>query len=167
MTETGNGVSRIKKRRRFAVRGIADSLNCFYYKKKIDSTNGFEMRLIVVEAIRERCASFMILTATVWEIFGRQTNSYILVVYMSRGYNQYSRIQSGRLIRFECKLVIASAQCIVGPIHVTKFAHTIAQRYTPAMAQICIASSQIAQRTTWCTAPPTEIYLVQSTQLSH
>ena len=38
------------------------------------------MSLIVVEAIRGRCASFMILTATVSEIFGGQTNSSILVV---------------------------------------------------------------------------------------
>ena len=41
---------------------------------------GFEMSLIVVEAIRGRCASFMILTATVSEIFGGQTNSSILAV---------------------------------------------------------------------------------------
>ena len=41
---------------------------------------GFEMSLIVVEAIRGRCASFMVLTATVSEIFGGQTNSSILVV---------------------------------------------------------------------------------------
>ena len=46
---------------------------------KIDS----EMSLIIVEAIRGRCASFMILTATVSEIFGGQTNSSILVVLMS------------------------------------------------------------------------------------
>ena len=47
---------------------------------KIDSKIGCEMRLIAVEAKRERCASFMILTATVSEIFGGQTNSSILVV---------------------------------------------------------------------------------------
>ena len=44
---------------------------------KIDtmySQIGFEMRLIVVEAIRGRCASFMILTATVSEIYGGQTH---------------------------------------------------------------------------------------------
>ena len=35
------------------------------------------MSLIVVEAIRGRCASFMILAATVSEIFGGQTNSSI------------------------------------------------------------------------------------------
>ena len=41
----------------------------------------FEISLIVVvEAIRGRCASFMILTATVSEIFGGQTNSSILGV---------------------------------------------------------------------------------------
>ena len=47
---------------------------------KMDSKFGFEISLIVVEAIRGRCASFMILTATVSEIFGGQTNSSILVV---------------------------------------------------------------------------------------
>ena len=49
----------------------------------MDSKIGFEMSLIVVEAIRGRRASFMILTATVSEIFGGQTNSFILVVYIS------------------------------------------------------------------------------------
>ena len=33
------------------------------------------MSLIVVEATRGRCATFMVLTATVSEIFGGQTNS--------------------------------------------------------------------------------------------
>ena len=47
---------------------------------KMDSQIGLEMSLIVVEAIRGRCASFMILTTTVSEIFGGQTNSSILVV---------------------------------------------------------------------------------------
>ena len=47
---------------------------------KMDSNIGFEMSLIVVEAIRGRCASFMILMATVSEIFGGQTNSYVLLV---------------------------------------------------------------------------------------
>ena len=37
---------------------------------KMDSKIGFEMNLIVVEAIRGRCASFTVLTATVSEIFG-------------------------------------------------------------------------------------------------
>ena len=46
----------------------------------MDSKIGFEMSLIIVEAIRGRCASFMILTATVSEIFGGQTNSSIVVL---------------------------------------------------------------------------------------
>ena len=41
----------------------------------------FEISLIVVEAIRGRCASFIVLTATVSEIFRGQKNSSILVVY--------------------------------------------------------------------------------------
>ena len=57
-----------------------DSLNCFNKTDKMDSKIGFEMSLIVVEAIRGRCTSFMIHTATVSEIFGGQTNSSILVV---------------------------------------------------------------------------------------
>ena len=40
----------------------------------MDSNIGFEMSLIVVEAIRGLCASVMILTATVSDIFGGQTN---------------------------------------------------------------------------------------------
>ena len=39
----------------------------------MDSKIGFEMNLIVVEAIRGRCANFTVLTATVSEIFGGQT----------------------------------------------------------------------------------------------
>ena len=46
----------------------------------MDSKIGFEMNLFVVEAIRGRCASVMTLTATVWETFGGQTNSSILVL---------------------------------------------------------------------------------------
>ena len=46
----------------------------------MDSKIGFEMNLIVVEAIRGRCASFTDLTATVSEIFGGQTTPSILVV---------------------------------------------------------------------------------------
>ena len=42
----------------------------------------FEMSVFVVEAIRGRCASFMIVTATVSKICGGQTNVPILVVYM-------------------------------------------------------------------------------------
>ena len=43
----------------------------------MDSKIGFEMNLIVVEAIRGRCASFTVLTATVSEIFGGQTPPWI------------------------------------------------------------------------------------------
>ena len=46
----------------------------------MDSTIGFEMNLIVVKAIRGRCAGFTVLTATVSEIFGGQTTPSILVV---------------------------------------------------------------------------------------
>ena len=46
----------------------------------MDSKIGFEMGLIVVEAIRGRCASFRVLMAMVSEIFGGQTNSSILEV---------------------------------------------------------------------------------------
>ena len=47
----------------------------------------FEMISFVVEAIRERCASFGSLTATVSEICGGQTNVPILVVgYRLPGY---------------------------------------------------------------------------------
>ena len=45
----------------------------------MDSTIGFEMSLIVVEACVDD-VRFMIPTATFSEIFGRQTNSYILVL---------------------------------------------------------------------------------------
>ena len=55
----------------------ADSLNCF---NKMDSKLCFEIRLIVVELVEAyllgRCASFMILTATVSEIFGGQTHLF-------------------------------------------------------------------------------------------
>ena len=44
----------------------------------MDSKIGFEISLIVVEAMCGQCASFMVLTAMVSEIFGGQTNSSIL-----------------------------------------------------------------------------------------
>ena len=56
------------------------SLIVFNKIDKMDSKISFERSLIVVEAICGRCASFIILTATVSEIFGGQTNSSILVV---------------------------------------------------------------------------------------
>ena len=43
----------------------ADWLNCLNESVKKDSKIDFEMSVIVVEAIRGRCASCMILTATV------------------------------------------------------------------------------------------------------
>ena len=46
----------------------------------MDNKIGFGMSLIVIEEIRGRRASFMILTATVSETFGGQTNSSIVVV---------------------------------------------------------------------------------------
>ena len=46
----------------------------------MDSKICFEMIFFVVEAIRERCATFVILTATVSEICGGQTHVSILVV---------------------------------------------------------------------------------------
>ena len=49
----------------------------------MDSKIGFEMNVIVVEAIRGRCASFTVLTATVSDIFGGQTIPSILVVSLS------------------------------------------------------------------------------------
>ena len=57
-----------------------DSLNCFTKINKMGSKNGFEMSLIIVEAIRGPCASFMSLPAAVWEKFGGQTTPSILVV---------------------------------------------------------------------------------------
>ena len=55
---------------------------CFGYQRRlaVDSNICLEMSLIVVEAIRGRCASFMVLRATVSDIFGGQTNSSISVV---------------------------------------------------------------------------------------
>ena len=40
----------------------------------MESNICFEMSLIVIEAIRGHCASIMVLTATVSEIFGGQTS---------------------------------------------------------------------------------------------
>ena len=47
----------------------------------MDSKICFEMSVFVVEAIGGRCASFMIVTATVSEICGGQTNVPILVTH--------------------------------------------------------------------------------------
>ena len=67
----------------FGVLGVLIRLIVFSNRiNKMDSKIGFEMSLIVVEAIIlcGRCVSFMVLTATVWEIFDGQTNSSILVL---------------------------------------------------------------------------------------
>ena len=53
---------------------------------KMGSKIGFEMSLIIVEAIRGRGASFMSLPATVSEIFGGQTTNVVdpgMCVFMS------------------------------------------------------------------------------------
>ena len=47
------------------IRASAHWLNCLNTIDKKDSKIDFEMSVIVVEAIGGRCASFMILTATV------------------------------------------------------------------------------------------------------
>ena len=47
---------------------------------QMDSNICFEMSVFVVEAMRTLCGGFMIVTATVLEIFGGQTNVCILVV---------------------------------------------------------------------------------------
>ena len=57
----------------FGVLGVPIRLIIFNIINKMNSKIGFEMSLIVVEAIRGRCASFTVLMTTVWEIFGRQT----------------------------------------------------------------------------------------------
>ena len=64
----------------FGVLGVPIRRIVFNKIAIMDSKIGFEMSLIVVEAFRGRCASFMILTATISEIFGGQTNASILVV---------------------------------------------------------------------------------------
>ena len=52
----------------FGVLGVLIRLILFNRINKMDSKTGFEMSLIIVDAIRGRCASFTVLTATVWEI---------------------------------------------------------------------------------------------------
>ena len=61
----------------------ADWLNYFNTIDKMDIKIGFEMSLILVEAIRGRCASFMVLTATVRRYLGADK-----LFYFSR-YNAY------------------------------------------------------------------------------
>ena len=58
---------------------------------------GFEMSLIIVEAIRGRCASFMSLPAAVSEIFGGQTTPYILVCIVLIALSRCNRVFTRRL----------------------------------------------------------------------
>ena len=60
----------------------------------MDSNICFEMSVFVVEAIRGRCASFMIVTAKVSEICGGRTNVPILVVYVDTKCMQRSTLPS-------------------------------------------------------------------------
>ena len=56
---------------------------CLSVKNKIDKMDSkicFEMIFFVVEAIHERCANFIILTATVAEICGGQTHVFFVLV---------------------------------------------------------------------------------------
>ena len=64
----------------FGVLSVSIRLIVFNRINQMESKIGFEMSVAVVEAIRGRCGSFMVLTATVWNIFGGQTNSSILVL---------------------------------------------------------------------------------------
>ena len=66
----------------FGVLGVPNRLNDFNKIDKMDSKIGFEMSLIVVEAIRGRCASFMILTATVRRYLVDRQIQLFLVLYM-------------------------------------------------------------------------------------
>ena len=60
----------------FGVLGVPIRLKLFLIQLiKMDSKIGFEMSLIVVEAIRGQCASFIILTATVY-LVDRQINIF-------------------------------------------------------------------------------------------
>ena len=67
MTETG--------KRGNELRASDDCLNCCNTNYKMGRNINFKISLIVVEAIRGRCASFLIPTATVSAICGGQTNS--------------------------------------------------------------------------------------------
>ena len=79
-----NGVGRITVNKRMAATTCASDQHrfaeCVNKIYKMDSRIGFEISLIVVEAIRGQCVRIMILTATVSEVFGGQTNSSIFVV---------------------------------------------------------------------------------------
>ena len=57
----------------------------------MDNKIGFEMSLIVVEAIRGRCASFTFLTATVWEIIMWWTDKFFY--FSIRPYRYYMALK--------------------------------------------------------------------------
>ena len=76
----------------------------------MDSKICFEMNFIVVEAIRGRCASFTVLTATVSEIFGGQTTPSILVDY-NNSRTRNSVTMSCNSVT-EQNLLIANNQCM-------------------------------------------------------
>ena len=95
----------------FGLRASADSLNFLNNKiDKVVSKIGFEVSLIVIEAIRGRCASFMILTATVSEIgpiwwtdkliyfssrYSKTSNAFLcimLFIAKSNGLVQFARL---------------------------------------------------------------------------
>ena len=83
MTETGNGVGRSNGGDNLRFGSTTIRLIIFTKINKMGSKIGFEMSLIIVEAIPGRCASLMILVATVSEIFGGQTTPSIFVMYIS------------------------------------------------------------------------------------
>ena len=63
------------------------------------------MSLVVVEAIRGQCGSFLILIGTVLELFGGQTNSFILV------YLWFSLTESGINIHAAIFTMLLMAIC--------------------------------------------------------
>ena len=74
----------------------------------MDSKIGFEMSLIVVEAIRGRCASSMVIAANVSEIFGGQTNySIVCSVFTFLGHHtsdNHAEYDNGCFIVCSCSL---------------------------------------------------------------
>ena len=74
------------------------------------------MSLIVVVAIRGRCARFMILTATVSHIFGGQTNSSILDVSFSywRYYESLSTVSKTSIYVIENTITCSSRYSLDG-----------------------------------------------------
>ena len=84
----------------------------------MSSKIGFEMSLIIVEAIRGRCASFMILVATVSEIFAGQTTTSILVVLIE----EISLYCAHIMYKAEYKLKLLSA--IISSFYTRNIGHS-------------------------------------------